>query len=46
MPVKIGAAGKWQVIEPTTDWKTMPAPGQATGIEVATDLFFINVLKD
>ena len=26
MPIRVGAPGRWQTIQPTTDWKTMPAP--------------------
>ena len=42
MPIKVGAKGNWQVIQPTTDWKTMPNK-LGTNLEVATDLFYVNV---
>ena len=45
MPVKVGTAGRWQVLQPTTDWQQAPAPGPSDSIEVATDLFYINVRK-
>ena len=45
MPVRIGARGAWQVIEPTTLWKTMPTALTSADIEVATDLYYINVAK-
>jgi len=45
MPVRIGAGGKWQVIEPTTAWKTMATSLTKDDIEVATDLYYINVSK-
>ncbi len=42
MPIKVGAKGVWQVIQPTADWKTMPnADGRA--LSVATDLYYVNV---
>ena len=43
MPVRIGANGTWQRIEPTTDWKTMPTSLTKDTVQVATDLFYINV---
>ncbi|MSO31045.1 MAG: M1 family peptidase [Acidobacteria bacterium] len=45
MPVRIGAHGTWQVIEPTTAWKTMPTSLKKEDLEVATDLYYINVNK-
>ncbi len=42
MPIKVGAKGTWQVIQPTADWKTMPNR-LGKGFEVATDLFYVNV---
>ena len=43
MPVRIGARGNWQVIEPTTAWKTMPTALTRSDIEVATDLYYVDV---
>jgi len=45
MPVRIGAGGKWQVIEPTTAWKTMPTSLTKDDVEVATDLYYVNVVE-
>ena len=45
MPVRIGAKGAWQRIEPTTDWKTMTTMWTKDELEVATDFFYINVAK-
>jgi aminopeptidase N len=45
MPVRVGAPGHWQSIEPTTSWKTMPAPRSQDAFEVATDLYYVNVTK-
>ena len=45
MPVRIGARGTWQVIEPTTAWKTMRTSLTKDNVEVATDLYYVNVTK-
>jgi len=42
MPIKVGAKGVWQVIQPTADWKTMPNT-LGRNLEVATELFYVNV---
>ena len=46
MPIRIRSNGAWQVIEPSTDWKTMPAPAGKEAVDVATDLYYVNVVKD
>jgi aminopeptidase N len=45
MPIRVGAKGQWRVIEPTTAWKTMPPPAPKDALEVATDLYYVNVVK-
>jgi aminopeptidase N len=45
MPVKVGTRDKWEIIQPTTDWKIMKTPLKKDQFEVATDLFYINVTK-
>ena len=45
MPIRVGKAGAWQLIEPTTDWKTMPTSLTKDEFEVATDLYYVNVSK-
>jgi hypothetical protein len=45
MPIRIGTGGTWQVIQPTTDWKLMRWAGRTAEIEVATDLYYVNVEK-
>jgi aminopeptidase N len=45
MPVRIGAKGAWQVIEPTSAWKTMRTSLTRDDLEVATDLYYIDVSK-
>ena len=45
MPVRIGRPDNWTVIEPTTDWKVTKMPLGKDEVEVATDLYYINVEK-
>ncbi|OFW42551.1 MAG: peptidase M1 [Acidobacteria bacterium RIFCSPLOWO2_12_FULL_67_14b] len=42
MPVRVGSKGSWQVIQPTTDWKTIPN-AEGRSLQVATDLYYVNV---
>jgi aminopeptidase N len=43
MPVKVGTAGNWTTIHPTSRWKTMAWPHAKDDFQVATDLYFITV---
>jgi aminopeptidase N len=45
MPVKVGKKGAWQILQPTTEWKTMPASFGRDEMEVATDLYYVNVIR-
>ncbi len=45
MPIRVGSRDKWQIIQPTTDWKTMPNMIPKETFEVATDLYFVNVVR-
>jgi aminopeptidase N len=45
MPVRVGTKDHWQIISPTTDWKTMTTPLQRQEFVVATDLYYIDVRK-
>jgi aminopeptidase N len=45
MPIKVGKRGQWQTIVPTTDWATMRSPVTKDEFEVATDLFYVNVVR-
>jgi aminopeptidase N len=45
MPVKVGRREDWQLIRPTTEWKTMKWGMKKDDCEVATDLFYVNVVK-
>ncbi len=45
MPVRVGSKSQWQIIQPTTEWKTMPATLNKDQFDVATDLYYVNVTK-
>jgi len=45
MPVRVGKAGQWQIIQPTTEWKTMKTSLGKDEFGVATDLYYVNVNK-
>ena len=45
MPVRVGRKGQWQLIQPTTDWKTMTTPITKDEFDVATDLYYVNVVR-
>ena len=43
MPIRVGDPSKWQTIQPTSDWKSMPWRGAKDTFKVATDLYYVNV---
>ena len=45
MPVRVGKKNNWQIIQATTDWRTMKTPLAKDDFEVATDLYYITVDK-
>jgi hypothetical protein len=45
MPVKVGTAGKWEIIRPTTRWQWMQTQLSKDDFQVATDLYCIDVNK-
>lgn len=45
MPIKVGVRGKWETIRPTTEWQTMKTTLTKDQFEVATDLYFVEVIK-
>ena len=45
MPVKVGDPANWQVLRPTADWQVMKAPLGKDQLEVATDLYYINIVS-
>jgi aminopeptidase N len=45
MPIKVGSKNAWQLITPTSQWKTMKTVLTKDTFEVATDLYYVNVSK-
>ena len=45
MPVRVGSRDRWQVVQPTTAWKTMKTPLRKDAFEVATDLYYVDVAR-
>jgi aminopeptidase N len=43
MPVRVGKKGEWQIVEATTEWKTLATPLTREEFDVATDLYYVNV---
>jgi len=43
MPVKVGKPDAWQVIQPTTEWASMPLMIKTNEFEVATDQYYVYV---
>jgi len=46
MPVKAGDPERWETIHPTEEWQSMKTGLAREKFEVATDLYYVNVLKD
>ena len=46
MPVRVGEAGKWEIVKGTTQWQTMKTPVQKAEFGVAEDLYYVNVEKE
>ncbi len=46
MPVRVGKRDAWQIIRPTTEWQSMKTPLNKDDFEVATNLYYVNVVKD
>ncbi len=45
MPIRVGKAGAWQTIQPTTEWKKLSTPLTQAEFAVATDLYYVNVSR-
>jgi aminopeptidase N len=45
MPVRVGTNDHWQIVQPTVEWKTMKTPLKKDELQVATDLYYVNVSK-
>jgi hypothetical protein len=43
MPIRVGQPQHWEIITPTTEWKTMKTPLGRGEFQVATDLYYVNV---
>lgn len=46
MPIRVGKKDNWQMIQATTEWKTMPTSLKKDDFDVATDLYYVNVSKE
>jgi aminopeptidase N len=46
MPVKVGRKTNWQIIQPTTEWKTLKSDVKKEDFEVATDFYYIDVIRN
>ncbi len=45
MPIRAGAKGHWETIEPTTSWKTMKTAIRKDDFEIPADLYYVNISK-
>ena len=45
MPIRVGKAGAWQTIQPTSEWKKLPTALKRDEFAVATDLYYVNVSR-
>ena len=43
MPIKAGDPAKWQMLQPTTDWKSLEWSAGKDAFKVATELFYVDV---
>ena len=46
MPVRVGKSGKWQIIDGTTQWQSLATTLNRDEFEIATDLYYVNVVKE
>ena len=45
MPIRVGTKDHWEIIQPTTECKTMKTPLKKNNFQVATDLCYVDVSK-
>ena len=45
MPVKVGSRGQWQTVLPTAEWQMMKTDIPTEEFAVATDLYFVKVVR-
>ena len=43
MPIRVGDPAKWETVQPTADWKSMPWTAGKDAFRVATDLYYVRV---
>ena len=43
MPIRVGDPARWQTIQPSADWKSLPWTSGPDAFKVATDLYYVNV---
>ena len=43
MPIRVGRPDAWRLIQPTSDWATMPLTMPRNEFEVATELYYVYV---
>jgi aminopeptidase N len=46
MPVRVGKRDQWQIIHATTQWQMLPTTLKKDEFEVATDLYYVNVVNE
>jgi aminopeptidase N len=46
MPIKVGTPEDWEIIHPTEEWQTMKTPSVKDKLDVATDLYFVDVKRE
>jgi aminopeptidase N len=47
MPIEVGDAAHWTIVKPrTTEWQSMPWAGSKDAFAVATDRYYVNVVKE
>jgi len=45
MPIRVGQAGQWQKVQPSTEWQSLPTTLSPADFAVATDLYFVKVKR-
>jgi len=46
MPVRVGAAGKWEIVKATEQWQTMKTGLKKSDFAVEEDLYYVKVAKE
>jgi aminopeptidase N len=45
MPIRVGKKDSWQIVQPTTEWKSMASSIPKSEFTAATDLYYVNLSK-